>query len=95
MLLAATAYAHSAAGRVDAATKALAELNGMTQSQYVPPLTMAIAYSAKGDVEAAYRKLVKLRRNGPRGFRRCGCAGFEAVRRDPRFPELLARMNLS
>lgn len=56
-VMAITAYAHSAAGRSEAAQQAAGELGQVAERQYVPPVWLAMAHAASGDLNAAYSRL--------------------------------------
>lgn len=95
-VMAAMAYNHAAAGRDGACRQLAGELAALAQKQYVPPVAHALAYSAGGDVDAAFRKLddaVQERSTWLAVIR--FLPGFDRVRQDARFPGLLSRINLT
>jgi len=95
-IMAAMAYAHAAAGRDGAGRQAAGELAALAQKQYVSPVAQAMAYSAGGDLDAAFRKLedaiqerstwLPLVRFLP---------AFDRVRNDARYSGVLSRMNVA
>jgi tetratricopeptide (TPR) repeat protein len=95
-VMAAMAYNHAAAGRDGACRQLAGELAALAQKQYVSPLAQAMAYSAGGDVDAAFRKLddaVQERSTWLPVIR--FLPAFQLLRQDPRFTGLLSRMNLA
>ncbi len=90
------AYAHAAAARKDQAAQSLNELSEMGSRQYVSPVIRAMAFAANGYLDAAYRQLEDAieERSSWLPLIRISPA-FEAVRQDPRYDGLLARMNLA
>jgi tetratricopeptide (TPR) repeat protein len=94
-VLAALAYGHAAAGRHEAFGLAIGELEQLSEKQYVPPISQAMAYSSAGNLEMAYRKLEEaVQEHSPWLPVIRFAPAFDAVRRDPRFDQLLERINL-
>ena len=95
-VMAALAYCHGAAGRSNECRQAADELTTLASKQYVSPLMQAMACSACGDVDGAFRKLddAVLERATWLPLIRFAPA-FEQMRQDPRFESLEARMNLA
>jgi tetratricopeptide (TPR) repeat protein len=60
-LMAVSAYAHGAAERNEAAQQAAGELAQIAERQYVPPIWLAMAHAAAGDLNAACAKLEEAR----------------------------------
>ena len=89
----ARAYAHS--GRQADARAILDKLTALTRDQYVPPTEIAADYAALGDTSNAFTWL-------NRGFEERASAlpylkvdrAYESLRGDPRFADLLHRLNL-
>jgi tetratricopeptide (TPR) repeat protein len=92
---AAMVYSHAAAQREDAARKTLAELSDLALRRYVSPLAHAAAYSATGDIDAAYRKLEEAMEERSTWLPIIRFSPvFEGVRQDPRFESLWARLRV-
>ena len=90
--LALLASSLATSGRVEAARAVLAELEGLGEKGYVPPLHLAFARAALGEVDAAMELL-------GRGIAERNTLGwvwprmspvFAALRQQPAFPQLLA-----
>ena len=88
------AYANS--GQREEALKALGELEEQSKRRYVAPFNLAVVYLGLGETEQAFEWLEKARED--RSFwliYYIRVATFiEGIRSDPRFAELLRRMNL-
>jgi hypothetical protein len=86
----------SGSGRDGACRQLAGEFGALAQKQHVSPLAQAMAYSAGGEVDAAFRKLdeaVQERSTWLPVIR--FLPAFQLLRQDPRFTGLLARMNLA
>jgi DNA-binding winged helix-turn-helix (wHTH) protein/TolB-like protein/Tfp pilus assembly protein PilF len=89
----ARAYAH--AGRQADARAILDKLTNLTRDQYIPPTEIAAIYAALGDTNDGFAWL-------DRGFEERASAlpylkvdrAYESLRGDPRFTDLLHRLNL-
>src|SRR5581483_10721358 len=89
----ARAYAH--AGRQADARVILDKLTALTRDKYVPPTELAAVYAGLGDTNDAFTWL-------NRGFEERASAlpylkverAYESLRSDPRFADLLHRLNL-
>lgn len=89
------AYVQAAAGHRQRAFPVLQELRRTAGKRYVCPLEVAMAYSAFGDTDEAFRWMEKAIAE------RADCMAMlaaepwlEGIRRDPRFPGLLHRVGL-
>ena len=95
-VLAAMVYCHAAAGRTDPCRQELAELAQVAQKQYVSPLTQAMALSAAGDVDGAYRKLDEAAEERSMWLALIShLSAFEAVRQDPRYESFAERLRFA
>lgn len=95
-IMAAMAYSHAAAGRDGACRQAAGELAALAQKQYVSPFAQALAYSAGGDLDAAFRKLedaIQERSTWLPAIR--FLRAFDGVRHDARYAGIVSRMNLA
>jgi len=82
-------------GKQDEARKALKEMEELSRRRYVMPSVMAIAYSGLGDKEGAFTWLEKAYedRDPWLGLSIKSEPAFDCLRSDPRFQDLLRRMN--
>jgi serine/threonine protein kinase len=87
-------YVYAAAGKKAEAQKVLAELTDLSKRQYIPAYTVAFIYAGLNDKDHAFEWLNK-------GYEEhSGLAlikvetTFDNLRGDPRFKEMLKRMNL-
>ena len=87
-------YVYAAAGKKAEAEKVLAELTDLSKRQYIPAYTVAFIYAGLNDKDHAFEWLNK-------GYEEhSGLAlikvetTFDNLRGDPRFKEMLKRMNL-
>ncbi|HZE72928.1 MAG TPA: protein kinase [Pyrinomonadaceae bacterium] len=87
-------YVYAAAGKKAEAQKVLAELTDLSKRQYIPAYTVAFVYAGLNDKDHAFEWLNK-------GYEEhSGLAlikvetTFDNLRGDPRFKEMLKRMNL-
>jgi TolB-like protein/DNA-binding winged helix-turn-helix (wHTH) protein/Tfp pilus assembly protein PilF len=89
------AYAYAASGHRSQAQKLLIELSHMASQRYVPPLMLALIYVGLGDQTRALAWLEKSYQDRSLGeFDLLVDAGWDPLRSDPRFRDLLRRMNL-
>ncbi len=89
-------WAYAISGQREEAQKALRDLEQQSKQRYVAPFDLAVVYLGLGETEQAFEWLEKARED--RSFWLIyfiRVASFiEGIRSDPRFPELLGRMNL-
>jgi Flp pilus assembly protein TadD len=89
------AYIHARTGDVAEARRVLAGLFEGGRPPEVLGFHLAMAYAGLGDAEEAFRWLEAAYRERAGFMSLLGVAsGFEAIRADPRFGDLLARMGL-
>ena len=89
------AYAYAAAGRRDEALKILGEQQRLAKQRYVSPYNFAIIYTGLGDKDRAFEWLTKcVEERTLIIFHLKSRPLFDSLRSDPRYPELLRRMNL-
>jgi serine/threonine-protein kinase len=89
------AYAYAAAGRGDAALKILVEQQRLAKQRYVSPYNFAIIYTGLGDKDQAFEWLTKSVEQHTLILVHLKCRPlFDPLRSDPRYAELLRRMNL-
>jgi tetratricopeptide (TPR) repeat protein len=89
-------FGYAASGRKAEAQKILDQLTHQSEQEYVPPKNVALIYAALGEKDKAFEWLEKSYQD------RSICValgvkslpGFDPLRSDPRFKELLRRMNL-
>jgi tetratricopeptide (TPR) repeat protein len=87
-------YVYAAAGRKQQARKILAQMDDLSENMYVSPFQHAIVYAGLGEKEEAFRWLEK-------GFEERDhdmaylnrWSMFEGLHSDPRFQDLVRRMN--
>lgn len=93
-LLSRLGHAYAVAGKRDEALKILAELKEASKQKYVSPHDMAILYTGLGDKEQAFAQLEMAyqERNAWMMFLKVEPV-FDPLRSDPRFADLLRRMN--
>ncbi|HEV2762859.1 MAG TPA: protein kinase [Pyrinomonadaceae bacterium] len=90
---AALGYAFAAAGKPDKAREQLAVLQGPQPGRYVSPYFVAIVYTGLGDKEAAFEWLQKAYNDHHPGMVLMKVdPRFDPLRPDPRFQELLRRV---
>jgi tetratricopeptide (TPR) repeat protein len=89
-------HAYATSGKQGEAQKILVELNEMSRQAYVSPYDLAILYVGLGDKDRAFEQLNKAYED------RAGWIIylkveplFDPLRSDPRFAELVKRMNFS
>jgi TolB-like protein/DNA-binding winged helix-turn-helix (wHTH) protein/Flp pilus assembly protein TadD len=94
-MVAQLALALGRAGRIDRARTLLSELEARAQSQHVSPFAFALAHTGLGDSEKAIAALERAYQQ--REWYLCVLKVdpiFDPLRRDPRFQDLLRRLNL-
>ena len=89
-------YAYAVAGRRAEAQKVLDQLNELSKQKYVPQVQVALVYAGLGDKDHAFESLQKAYED-----RSIGTVlalkvdpACDPLRSDPRFADLLRRMNL-
>lgn len=89
------AYAYAVAGDTNEARKILEELAQLSKKKYVSPFPIAAVYAAFGDRDEAFNQLEKAyaERSWAMGMLKVNPV-FDSLRSDPRFTELIRRMNL-
>jgi len=91
-------YAYAVAGRESDARRVLEELDEISKERYVPPASRAMIYLALGEKDRAFEWLEKayddksIFSSGP--FSYIKHPAYDPLRSDPRFADLLRRMNL-
>jgi serine/threonine protein kinase/tetratricopeptide (TPR) repeat protein len=97
MALSGLGYAYGVAGRRGEAQKVLDKLSELSKQKYVPAWSRAVIYTGVGEKDKAFEWLEKAydERSTTTGL----CAMkvsplFDSLRSDPRFADLLRRMNL-
>jgi tetratricopeptide (TPR) repeat protein len=94
--LAALGYAYAASGRRSDAIKTLEELNELSKHRYVSPYFVAVIYAGLGEKDTAFTWLDKACETRASYSRFLGVdPSFDGLRSDPRFQNLLRRMNLA
>jgi eukaryotic-like serine/threonine-protein kinase len=89
------AYAYAAAGRRGEALKILDEQQRLAKQRYVSPYNFAIIYTGLGDKDQAFEWLTKsVEQRTLIIFHLKSRPMFDSLRSDPRYPELLRKMNL-
>ena len=88
--------AYALAGRRAEAQKVLNQLNELSKQKYVPSWSSAPIYAALGEKDKAFELLEKAyqERSIGTGLSIKEFPGFDPPRSDPRFADLLRRMNL-
>ena len=89
-------YAYALAGRGEDARKVLDKLNELSKHEYVPPKGSATIYAALGEKDKAFEWLEKAYqdRSLTVGVSLKTFPVFDSLRSDPRFHDLMRRMNL-
>src|SRR5688572_5019677 len=94
--LSALAHAQSLAGKRDEAQAGLKELEEIAKQRYVAPASIAMIYNALGDKEQAFAWLVKAEAAHDVLLARIKIdPRFDSLRSDPRFADLIKRMDSS
>jgi serine/threonine protein kinase/Tfp pilus assembly protein PilF len=86
-------HAYAVAGRRAEAQKVLDQLNERSKQRYVSAASRAIIYAALGDKDKAFESLEKGYEDRSIGGIKVNPA-YDPLRSDPRFADLLGRMNL-
>jgi serine/threonine protein kinase/Tfp pilus assembly protein PilF len=86
-------YAYALAGRRTEAQKVVDQLNKISEQKYVPAASRAIIYAGLGEKDKAFEWLEKGYEDRSIGGIKVNPA-YDPLRSDPRFAELLRRMNL-
>jgi tetratricopeptide (TPR) repeat protein len=90
------AYAYAVSGRNDEARKMLAELKAKAEHNYIPPYNFAIIYHGLGDRDRTFDWLEKAYAERFPALSDIKTWGeSDPFRTDPRYADLLRRMNLS
>ena len=89
-------YGHALAGRRAEAQRVLEQLDELSKSKYVPTVSIARIYTGLGDKDMAFTWLEKSYIDRSIGGLTCVKLDptFDPLRSDPRFADLLRRMNL-
>jgi TolB-like protein len=91
----ALAQAYVAAARVSEAETLLAELETLSEEEYVPPHLIALVHTALGQDDQAFSWLERAYEVRDAALIWANVdPGFDSLRSDPRFQDLLRRMNL-
>ena len=89
------AYAYAVSGKRDEALKILNEQKQQAKQRYISPYNFAIIYTGLGDKDRAFEFLNKAYDEGAGGLSHFPVRPmFNSLRSDPRYPDLLRRMNL-
>jgi TolB-like protein len=90
------AYAYAAMGQRDEALKILSDQKELAKHRYVSPYNFAIIYTGLGDKDQAFAWLSKCVEERTRvlSFHFKSRPLFDSLRSDPRYADLLNRMNL-
>lgn len=90
------AYAYAVAGRRDEALKILDEQKRLAEQSYISPYNFAIIYTGLGDKDRAFEHLEKAYEEHPQTLVHLKSQPiFDSLRSDPRYADLLRRMNLA
>ena len=91
------AYAYAVSGQRDKAERMLAELKEQAKQRHIPPISFAIIYTGLGEKDQAFAWLEKVyeERNGRELGEVRVSPMFDSIRSDPRFTDLLRRVNLA
>jgi eukaryotic-like serine/threonine-protein kinase len=90
------AYAYAAAGRRDEALKVLGEQQRLAKQRYVSPYNFTIIYTGLGDKDEAFAWLAKAIEERSQLLSHLKSRPmFDPLRSDPRYAELLRKMNLA
>jgi serine/threonine protein kinase/tetratricopeptide (TPR) repeat protein len=86
-------YAYAVAGRRAEAQKVLDQLNEISKHKYVPAVLMALIYVGLGEKDKAFEWLERAYETRSIGAVKV-IPAYDPLRSDPRFADLLRRMNL-
>jgi tetratricopeptide (TPR) repeat protein len=88
-VMAATAYCQAAGGHIEASRQSLVELSHLSERQFVSPMVQALACSAAGEIDQAFRKLEAAAEEHSVWLPVVAFApAFERVRQDPRYESI-------
>ena len=93
LALAGLGYGYGVAGRRAEAHKVLDQLNEISKLKYVPAMQMVIIYTGLGEKDKAFEWLEKAYEQRSMGVIKA-VPTLDPLRSDPRFQDLLRRMNL-
>ncbi len=85
--------AHARAGREAEAEALLAELHARDRDEYVWPTIFAWSYAALGDMDEAFRWIEQALEDRDNILSRPYWPGWDPFRDDPRFLDMLRRIN--
>jgi tetratricopeptide (TPR) repeat protein len=92
----ALAQVHAEAGHKAEACTLLEGLEGLAQTEYIPPHLLALVHAALGQDDSAFAWLEKaFEARDPALIWANVEPGFDGLRSDPRFKDLVRRMNLA
>jgi serine/threonine protein kinase/Tfp pilus assembly protein PilF len=90
------AYAYAVAGKRDEALKILDQQKGLAKQRYISPFNFAIIYTGLGDKDRAFEWLGKAYEERSQAMDHIKMRPmFDSLRADPRYADLLRRMNLT
>jgi serine/threonine protein kinase/tetratricopeptide (TPR) repeat protein len=89
------AFAYAKSGRHNDAAAVIGKLNDIGKAQYVPHYLLGVIYGLLGEKEKAFAELEKALDDRDRGCNEMNVDFYmDPIRDDPRFKELLKRLNL-
>ncbi len=89
------AFAYAKSGRRNDAAAVIGKLNDIGKSQYVPHYLLGVIYGLLGEKDKAFAELEKALDDRDRGCNEMNVDFYmDPLRDDPRFKELLKRLNL-
>ncbi|MCM3871320.1 MAG: tetratricopeptide repeat protein [Pyrinomonadaceae bacterium] len=96
VMLAVLGHIYSTAGRQRESREVLTQLDGFSDQGYVSPLDKAIVYTGLGELDQAFEWFEKAYQanSGPLVYLKVDPI-YDSLRSDPRFNDLLRRMNLA
>jgi DNA-binding winged helix-turn-helix (wHTH) protein/TolB-like protein/Flp pilus assembly protein TadD len=90
------AYTYAVAGQRDEAVRILGEQNELAKQRYISPYNFAVIYMGLGDKDRAFEYLEKAYEEHPQTMVHLKSQPmFDNLRSDPRYTELLRKMNLA
>jgi tetratricopeptide (TPR) repeat protein len=90
------AYTYAMAGKRDEAVRILDEQKELAKQSYISPFNIAIIYLGLGDKDRAFEYLEKAYEEHPQTMVHLKSQPmFDSLRSDPRYTELLRKMNLA
>ena len=87
------AYAYGVSGQRDEALKILNEQKRLAKERYIASYNLAIIYTGLGDKDRAFEYLNKAYDEGTNLLQVARRPLFDSLRSDPRYAELLQRLN--